>query len=82
MFLNGMYYTTSSTCKYQNGRYCMCCSQVLPVLQVLQLHCSKLVKCPTSILYKLNKKLISFLKTWMQANYLSALVAVYHFHSL
>ena len=52
MFLNGMYYTTSSTCRCQNGRYCMCsCSQALPVLQ---LHCSKLDKCPKSILYKLN----------------------------
>lgn len=32
MFLNGMYYTTSSTCRCQNGRYCMCsCSQVSPI---------------------------------------------------
>lgn len=80
MFLNGMYYTTSSTCRCQNGRYCMCsCSQVLPVLQ---LHCSMQVKCPTRILCKLNEKLIPFLQTWMQTNYLSVLVAVYHFHSL
>ena len=80
MFLNGIYYTTSSTSRCQNGGYCICsCSQVLPVLQ---LHCSKLVKCPKIILYKLKKKLIPFLKTWMQTNFLSSLVAVYHFHSL